>query len=353
MRQTGETLLLDEPGRDDRFAADPYVQWARPKSLLCLPVHKPGSLLGVIYLENRATPHAFSRRRLQVLHILVGHVFGALDNARLVRDLRESRDHLELRVQERTRELDESRRIAEDATRAKSDFLANMSHEIRTPMNAILGTTHLALRSGLDSRQHNYVLKAQRSAQSLLGLINDILDFSKIEAGKLDMEAVPFALTDVLEQLADLVGLKAQDKGLELVFALPPDLPPVLVGDPLRLAQVLVNLGSNAVKFTERGEVVVSAAMIERSGDSALLRFTVSDSGVGMSAEQQARLFQPFVQADASITRRYGGIGLGLAISRHLVALMQGTIGVESQPGQGCMFHFSARFALPADVPFL
>ncbi|WP_457389345.1 response regulator [Roseateles sp. P5_E1] len=265
---------------------------------------------------------------------------------------REVAEGLEQRVRERTEELASAQHAAEASTRAKSEFLANMSHEIRTPMNAILGMSYLALQTGLDARQRNYVDKVHRAAESLLGIINDILDFSKIEAGRLEIEEIPFQLGDVLDQLATLVGMRAEEKGLELLFALSPTLPTALVGDPSRLGQILLNLSNNAVKFTEQGEVTVAVAETAREGQRVTLRFEVRDSGIGLAPEAVARLFQPFTQADASTSRRYGGTGLGLAICRHLVERMGGEIGLDSEPGRGSCFHFSLPLGLqPGAAP--
>jgi len=241
-----------------------------------------------------------------------------------------------------------AKEMAEDATRAKSEFLANMSHEIRTPMNAIIGMSHLALQTALDNKQRNYIEKVNRAAESLLGIINDILDFSKIEAGKMSMEQVDFRLEDVLDHVANLIGMKAEDKGLELLFSTADEVPTALVGDPLRLGQILANLGSNAVKFAEQGEIVLGIEVAGQHSEGVELHFWVKDSGIGMTPEQCERLFQSFSQADSSTTRRYGGTGLGLAISKTLVEMMQGRIWVESAVGQGSTFHFHVRFGLQA-----
>ncbi|KIX12662.1 response regulator [Dethiosulfatarculus sandiegensis] len=244
-------------------------------------------------------------------------------------------------------DLEKAKRDAQTATKAKGDFLANMSHEIRTPMNAIIGMAHLALKTDLTPKQIDYLRKIDVSAKSLLGLINDILDFSKIEAGKMDMEQVDFDLNETLENVANMITVKAQEKDdLEVLFHWGADVPHYLVGDPLRLSQILVNLGNNAVKFTERGEIVVSTDLVKQKTGKADLKFTVRDSGIGMTPEQSAKLFKAFTQADSSTTRKYGGTGLGLTISKRLVEMMNGEIWVESEVGIGSSFIFTAQFNL-------
>ncbi|WP_374353369.1 response regulator, partial [Chitinimonas sp.] len=241
---------------------------------------------------------------------------------------------------------------AEVATQAKSYFLANMSHEIRTPMNAVIGLAHLALQTKLSPKQRDYIGKIHSAGQSLLRLINDILDFSKIEAGKLDIEVVSFALNDVLVNVGTVTSQKASDKSIEYLFMVAPDVPRQLRGDPHRLGQILVNLVNNAIKFTDSGgEISVDIQVLESGGNTVLLGFTVSDSGIGMSEAEQARLFQPFTQADGSTSRKYGGTGLGLSICHRLVELMGGSIHVSSRPGAGSQFHFDIRFELAASTP--
>jgi PAS domain S-box-containing protein len=303
-----------------------YLSVRKEGNILVSESHHPHLGGGGMYLSGTAG----------LLCDASGSPAGAIEALRDITD----RKHLE-------EKLRQAQAAAEAASRAKGDFLANMSHEIRTPMNAILGMAHLALKTELTEKQRDYLDKINMAGNSLLGIINDILDFSKIEAGKLAMEALPFNLDEVLDNLASLVTLKAHEKeGLEVLFNTGPEVPRALVGDPLRLGQVLINLANNAVKFTERGEIVVSSELVRAGEKTAEIKFAVRDTGIGLTEEQQARLFKSFSQADTSTTRKFGGTGLGLAISKRLVELMGGRIWVESAPGKGSTFCFTAVFGI-------
>jgi len=270
----------------------------------------------------------------------------------MTNELESYRNHLEELVVQRTaalasanEKLKEAKEIADSASRAKGDFLANMSHEIRTPMNAIIGFSGLAMKQDLTPKVHDYISKIESSAKSLMVLINDILDFSKIEAGKLDMESIDFELSSVMDNVANIVSVKTSEKGLELIRSISSEVPNALVGDPLRLGQVLINLANNAVKFTENGQILIKTELVDNDNQSVLLRFSVIDTGIGITKQQMAKLFSAFSQADSSVTRKFGGTGLGLTISKRLVEMMDGEICVESEPGKGSTFSFTARFA--------
>jgi predicted ATPase/signal transduction histidine kinase/ActR/RegA family two-component response regulator len=326
--RTQKSLVLRNAGDQEPFAQDPHMLAHRPRSLLCAPIARHRELVGLIYLENNLTWDAFTPGRVEVVQMLASQAAISIDNARLL-------DNLKLSKEE-----------AERANRAKSDFLASMNHELRTPMNGIIGMVELLQRTALDAEQRDYLGTARTSAEQLMRIIRDTLDLSRIEAGKLELEPIRFSLDECLSTLVRMLSLRIEAEGLVLVHEVDDDVPRFLLGDRDRLLQVLINLLGNAIKFTPAGGTVsLRVGTVSRTADSAVLRFDVRDTGIGIAAEEQAAIFQPFTQGRLS-PPTHGGSGLGLAIASSLVALMSGEITLESKLGEGSCFSFTASFSL-------
>ncbi|HCY64755.1 MAG TPA: hypothetical protein DHV59_18420 [Oxalobacteraceae bacterium] len=341
VKRTGDRLVLDDAGNDMRFNGDPYIAQNRPKSLLCIPLQKQASLVGILYLENNLATDVFTPERIGLLQILSTQIAISLENATLYQDL-------ERKIAERTRDLSIAKEAAESANRAKSEFLAVMSHEIRTPMNGMLGMMQLANMEATNPSQKEYLETAQYSAEALLAILNDILDFSRLEAGGLEFESISFDLIKTVESVMNLMSARGREKGIALRLDYPDSLPRFTLGDVGRLRQVLLNLVGNALKFTEQGSITLRIRQL--SEPAGRLRFTVSDTGIGISPAAQDRLFQSFTQADNSITRRFGGTGLGLSICRKIVEMQGGRIGVDSTEGVGSDFWFELTLP-PSQAP--